>query len=129
MQSPYPGYNCSVPSQDQLAIAVEHHAETAVVRCSGEVDLATVGELRSTLQELQVDGPTRLVLVLDEVTFMDSLGLGALIGAYKRAKVLQGSMELVCTSPPVLNVMRATSLDRVFRIHDDLDGALGAELV
>lgn len=118
-----------MPSQEQLDISVEHHAETAVVRCAGEVDLATVGALRSTLQELQVGGPTRLVLVLDDVTFMDSLGLGALIGAYKRAKVLQGSMVLVCTSPPVLNVLRATSLDRVFRIHGDLDDALDGELV
>lgn len=116
-------------TEQQLTISVEHHDSAAVVRCAGEVDLATVGALRATLQELQVDGPTQLVIVLDEVTFMDSLGLGALIGAYKRAKVLRGSMVLVCTSNPVLNVLRATSLDRVFRIHDDLGDALTAELV
>ncbi|GAA4363796.1 STAS domain-containing protein [Nocardioides caricicola] len=110
-------------------IVVERRDDTAVVRCAGEVDLATVGALRAKLQEIQVDGPSRLVLVLDEVTFMDSLGLGALIGAYKRARVLQTSMVLVCTSRPVLNVLRATSLDRVFRIHDDLDDALAGELV
>lgn len=116
-------------SLESLTITDERHGEVIVVRCVGEVDLATVGQLREKLQSLQVDGPSRLVLVLDDVTFMDSLGLGALIGAYKRAKVLQGSMELVCTSTPVLNVLRATSLDRVFRIHDDLDGALAGELV
>ena len=101
----------------------------AVVRCAGEIDLATVGALRSTLQALQLDGPSRLVLVLDEVTFMDSLGLGVLIGTHKRARVLQGSMVIVCTSDRVMGVLRATSLDRVFRIVDGLEDALAEELV
>jgi len=118
-----------VSTDEQLTITEEHHDGVAVVRCAGEIDLATVGALRSKLQELQLDGPSRLVLVLDEVTFMDSLGLGVLIGAHKRARVLQGSMVIVCTSDRVMGVLRATSLDRVFRIVDGLEDALAEELV
>lgn len=110
-------------------MTTEHHAGVPVLRCAGEVDIATVSELRSTLQDLQLDGASRLVVVLDDVSFMDSMGLGVLIGAHKRARVLQGSFTLVCTSSPVLNVFRATSLDRVFRVVDHLDDALADELV
>lgn len=129
MPEPHPGYNVSVPENPPLTIVQEHHAGAVVVHCAGEVDIATVGELRTTLQDVQVDGATRVVLVLDEVTFLDSLGLGVLIGAHKRARVLQGTFVIVCTSPKVLNVLRATSLDRVFRLVDDLGDALEGELV
>ena len=116
-------------THEQLTITEEHRDGVAVVRCAGEIDLATVGALRAKVQALQVDGPSRLVLVLDEVTFIDSIGLGVLIGAHKRARVLQGSLVLVCTSDRVMNLLRATSLDRVFRIVDGLDDAFAEELV
>ena len=102
----------------------ERSADVTVVRCAGELDVATVGQLRDRLSTLQVDGVTHLVLDLDEVTFLDSLGLGALIGAHKRARVLQGSFVIVCTSRPVLRVLSATALDRVFTVVDSLDEAL-----
>lgn len=107
-----------------LEITAERHADVTVVRCLGEVDMATAGLLRTRVTEAQIDGPSDVVLVLDEVTFLDSLGLGVLIGAHKRARVLQGSLTIVCTSTPVLTVFAATSLDRVFSIVSSLDEAL-----
>ncbi|MGB0098961.1 MAG: STAS domain-containing protein [Nocardioides sp.] len=109
---------------ETLTIGVERCGDTVVVRCAGELDLATVGTLREQLVETQIYGPTRLIVVLDEVVFLDSLGLGALIGAHKRARVLQGELVVVCTSPPVLRVFTATALDHVLRIVDTLDEAL-----
>ncbi|GAB6987606.1 STAS domain-containing protein [Nocardioides pyridinolyticus] len=112
-------------TQDEpLTLTEERHGDAVVVRCAGELDAATVGALRTRLQEVQVDGASELVVVLDEVTFMDSLGLGALIGAHKRARVLQGSLTIVCTSRPVLTVFTATSMHRVLRIVDSLDEAV-----
>jgi anti-sigma B factor antagonist len=116
-----------VPATDPLTITEDRHGDAVVVRCSGELDIATVGALRARLQQAQVDGATRLVVVLDDVTFMDSLGLGALIGAHKRARVLRGSMTVVCTSRPVLAVLTATSMHRVIRIVDTLDDALAPD--
>ena len=113
-----------MPSHDQLTLAEERHGDVVVIRCAGEIDAATVGVLRSRLQEVQVDGPADLVVVLDEVRFLDSLGLGALIGAHKRARVLQGTLTIVCTSRPVLTVFTATSMHRVLRIVDTLEEAL-----
>lgn len=126
MDPPYLGYNCRVTRTEPLTLTEERRDDVVVVRCAGELDAATVGALRARLQAVQVDGASDLVVVLDDVTFMDSLGLGALIGAHKRARVLQGSLTVVCTSRPVLTVFTATSMHRVLRIVDSLDEALVA---
>lgn len=118
-----------MPQIEPLTLTEERRGDTVVVRCAGELDTATVGALRARLQEVQVDGASDLVVVLDDVTFMDSLGLGALIGAHKRARVLQGSLSIVCTSRPVMTVFTATSMHRVLRIVGSLDEALDPETV
>lgn len=106
-----------------LAITDELVGETRVVQCVGEIDLATVPVLRDRVAGLQVDGPSRLVIDLSGVTFIDSLGLGALIGFHKRARVLQGSLVVV-PSDAARRVLVATALDRVFVVRDSLDDAL-----
>ena len=102
-----------------LAVSDELVGQTRVVRCAGEIDLATVPELRDRISLLQVDGPPHLVIDLSGVTFIDSLGLGALIGAHKRARVLQGSLVLI-PSDAATRVFAATALDRVFDIRATL---------
>jgi len=106
-----------------LAISDELVGEIRVVSCVGEIDLATVPGLRDRVAGLQVDGPSRLVIDLTGVTFIDSLGLGALIGFHKRARVLQGSLVVV-PSPAASRVLAATALDRVFEIRATVDDAL-----
>lgn len=113
-----------VPTFQPLTITVEKREDVTIVRCAGEVDIATAGQLRGEVTDALVDGPGHLVVVLDDVTFLDSLGLGALISAHKRARVLQGSFTIVCTSRPVLRVFTATAMHRVFRVVDTLDEAL-----
>ena len=108
-----------------LAVSDELVGPIRVVRCSGEIDLATVPALRDRVSRLQVDGPSRLVIDLSGVTFIDSLGLGALIGAHKRARVLKGSLVVV-PSEAASRVFAATALDRVFDIRATLEDALDA---
>jgi anti-sigma B factor antagonist len=97
-----------------------------VVRCVGEIDVATAPRMRDRIARLQVDGPARVVVDLSEVTFIDSLGLGALIGVHKRARVLQGSLVIV-PSAAATRLFTATALDRVFAIRATLAEALAAE--
>jgi anti-sigma B factor antagonist len=121
-------YNNPVTSADDqplLAVTDELVGATTVVHCVGEIDLATVPRLRNRLAQLQVDGPPRLVVDLVGVTFIDSLGLGALIGAHKRARVLQGSFAVVPSESTRL-VLAATALDRVFEIHPTVAAAVDA---
>ena len=106
-----------------LAVTDERVGPATLVRCVGEIDLATVSGLRDRLARLQVDGPPHLVIDLTGVTFIDSLGLGALIGAHKRARVLRGSFVVV-PSAVARRVLVATALDRVFDLRDSVEAAL-----
>jgi anti-sigma B factor antagonist len=106
-----------------LTVSDEVVGDTRVVRCSGEIDMATVPTLREEISRLQIDGPPRLVVDLTEITFIDSLGLGALVGAHKRARVLQGSLAII-PSAATQRVLTATALDRVFEIHETVEAAL-----
>jgi anti-sigma B factor antagonist len=114
----------TIDDQPILAVTDELVGATRVVRCVGEIDVATVPVLRDRLSRLQVDGPPHLVVDLTEVTFIDSLGLGALIGAHKRARVLRGSLVVV-PSDAARRVLSATALDRVFELRATVADALG----
>ena len=109
---------------NDLAVAVTSHSHRTVVTVSGEIDLATQGQLRAELNELVVAGQVDLVLDLSGVTFVDSTGLGALIGTRRRVHAFHGSLALVIPNESVMKVFTITGLEKVFAIHDTLDSAL-----
>jgi anti-sigma B factor antagonist len=95
-----------------------------VVDVGGSVDVYTASELRSGLDGQIQQGHTRLVVDLQDVDFMDSTGLGVLVARLKMVRHQNGWLRLVCTNEKVLRVFRITGLDKVFSIHDSVDGAL-----
>ena len=72
-----------------------------------------------------IDEGARIVVDLEAVGFLDSAGLGILVGGLKRARTAGGELELVCSSHDVLKPLEITGLDRVFTIHSGRDAALG----
>ena len=107
-----------------LAIGVERDDAATLLVLRGDLDLATAPELRECLVEVIDDG-VRIVVDLEAVDFLDSAGLGILVGGLKRARTHGGELELVCTSQDVLKPLEITGLDRVFTIHSGRDAALG----
>ncbi len=61
---------------------------------------------------------------LEGVDFLDSTGLGVLIGGLKRVRSHDGDLSLVCTEPRILKVFEITGLTKVFAIHDTVDAAV-----
>ena len=110
-----------------LEVAVDDLGRHRGVGLRGEVDMASVGAVRTCLRELMLAGHTDLLIDLSEVTFMDSTGLGVLVAARKQARVFRGTLGLVAPSPPVARVLSLTSLDRVFPCFGSLDEALATE--
>ena len=95
-----------------------------VVQVTGEIDVYTAPLLREELASL-IDAEHRDVVVdLTGVGFMDSTGLGVLVGALKKVRTLGGDLQLVISSEKVLKVFRITALTQVFTIHETLDAAL-----
>jgi anti-sigma B factor antagonist len=97
-----------------------------VLTVEGEVDIATAPKLREKLVELAAGGATRVVVNLEKVEFLDSTGLGVLVGGLKRVRAHEGSLRLVCTQERILKIFRITGLTKVFPIHSSVDEAVAA---
>jgi anti-sigma B factor antagonist len=65
-----------------------------------------------------------LIVDLSQLEFLDSTGLGALIGAHKRAAEHQGEVRLVAQEGQILRLLRITGLLDVFSVYPNLDAAL-----
>jgi anti-sigma B factor antagonist len=96
---------------EALTIEARHERGYPVVTVAGEIDIATAARLRERLFELAAGGRP-LVADLDQVRFIDSAGLAALVGAAKRAAAHGGSLHVVCARPKVRQLFRLTGLDR-----------------
>lgn len=109
-----------------LRLDVSERDGWTVLQIGGEVDVATAPKLREQLLALVNKGCYRIVVDLEEVDFIDSTGLGVLIGARKRVGLQEGDMKLVCTEARIIKVFEITGLNKVFEIHASVNDALTA---
>jgi anti-sigma B factor antagonist len=110
----------------QLQVERRDAEDVAVVAVRGELDLEGAPDLRLALIEAIDENPGRRVVVdLEAVDFLDSAGLGVLVGGLKRARSNDGDLALVATGRSVLKVLELTGLTRVFAIHASRAAALG----
>lgn len=107
-----------------LSVTSHQRDGRTVVTVGGEIDVYTAPLLRERIHELVKDGHHDLVIDLEAVGFLDSTGLGVLVGGLKRVRAHSGSMRLVCTSPKILKVFEITGLTKVFAIYNDVTTAL-----
>jgi anti-sigma B factor antagonist len=106
-----------------LTIRVRRERGYVMVTVAGEVDIATVTRLRERLFQLAASGRT-LVVDLDQVSFIDSAGLAALVGTARRAAAHGASLQVVCARPRTRQLFRLTGLDGRVPLASTLDGAL-----
>ena len=97
-----------------------------VIDVQGEIDIYTAPRLRELLIDLAVKGSCQLVVNLDKVGFLDSTGLGVLVGGLRRVRAHDGSLDLVCTQPRILKILKITGLTEVFGIYQTSDQAIAA---
>lgn len=98
-----------------------------VLEVAGEVDVYTAPKLREKLVALVSEGHHDIIVDMTKVDFLDSTGLGVLVGGLKRVLSHDGSLALVCDQERILKIFRITGLTKVFPIHSTLDEALQAE--
>jgi len=87
--------------------------------------MATSPSLRSALLQATEAGKEEIVLDLTRVEYIDSTGLGSLIGAQRRAQERNGCLRLVVKEGPLSRLFNITGLVRVFGIYPSVDDALG----
>lgn len=98
-------------------------ADSVVVAVRGQIDFYTAHNLRDLLTGFVDAGELHLIVDLEGVEFLDSTGLGVLVGALKRVRASDGSLQLVCSEERLLKIFRITGLDKVFLIHPSVEAA------
>ncbi len=109
----------------ELGLDVSESDGATVLTVRGEVVVYTAPKLREKLVELVAQGRYRIIVDLEAVDFLDSTGLGVLVGGLKRVRGHDGDLALVCTHQRILKVFEITGLTKVFSIHNSIDAALG----
>src|ERR1700732_2933063 len=102
----------------------ESHPPYTVLSVKGEVDVYTAPRLREKLVELVSQGKHQIIVDLEGVDFLDSTGLGVLVGGLKRLRSHEGDLTLVCTQHRILKVFEITGLTKVFAIYESVDQAV-----
>jgi anti-sigma B factor antagonist len=87
----------------------------------GDLDASTAWRLRQVMAELATSA--LILLDMSGVTFVDSAGLGALVGGIRRTREFGGDVAVVCNRPVINRLLRTTGLDRIVIIAETLDEA------
>jgi len=108
----------------EISVTSPERGGRTIVTVSGEVDVYTSSGLRKHLATLIDADNTDLVVDLTGVVFIDSTGLGVLVGALKKLRRVGGQLRLIINQAKVIKVFQITALTEVFTINDTLEAAL-----
>jgi anti-sigma B factor antagonist len=111
--------------REQPVIAVEQRDGGILVRLGGELDLYNADVVRAALRDAVQQQPERLVLDLEEVEFIDSTALGALIEARASMPERRGLL-LAAPGLETRRALEVSGLDRHLPVHDTVDAAFAA---
>ena len=107
-----------------LDIQVEEGDGYTVCRPVGELDAYTVSQFRDALGRLSTT--PKLLIDMSSVPFVDSAGLGALIGGIRRSRENGGDVAVCCNRPTLTRLLHTTGFDRIVPVTETLDDAVAA---
>ncbi len=105
-----------------LEITNSKKGDTTICKPEGDLDAYSVGKFRTTLSELEDEA--RIVIDLTEVPFMDSAGLGALIGYMRRARENEHKVAVASDRPAITRLLHTTGFDRLVPVSETVDEAI-----
>lgn len=111
-----------------MRIQMERIGEVLLARVAGELDLSTAGTFRTAIDNSLEgrDGVKHLVLSLANLTFVDSSGLGAILGRYRRVSERGGKMVAADVPPNIARLLLLSGLQRIITTFGTEAEALGA---
>jgi anti-sigma B factor antagonist len=111
-------------SGQEMNVEVEKRDQTVVASPVGEIDLARSPSLRTHLAEILAEKPTRLIIDLAQVPYMDSSGVATLVEALQQSRSKGCTLVLAGMQDRVRSVFEIARLDTVFAIAADTDTAM-----
>ena len=92
--------------------------ETRIIDVEGEIDVYTSTQLKEQIVDTISEGVRYVVMNLAKVEYLDSTGLGVLIGALKRLREKQGNLVIVSPSMRIMRIFEITGLYKIFTIYE-----------
>ncbi|MFC4777501.1 anti-sigma F factor antagonist [Paenibacillus sp. GCM10023252] len=103
-----------------LGVELEHHRNVLIVRLRGELDHHTADAVRFKMEEAIMRGNSdHIILSLKELEFMDSSGLGVILGRYKQVKSRGGKMVVCDVNPNVHRLFELSGLFKILQKHEN----------
>ncbi len=115
-----------IVTRGDLALGLKTTDGVTLVSLAGSADMAEAHALSDTLDRMIDEGRTRLVIDLSDLTFINSMGLGAFIKAHNLCRQQGGSLFLANPQPAVRRVLRTTRLDEFFPLYKAVAQAMQA---
>ncbi|TKR22634.1 STAS domain-containing protein [Cellulomonas hominis] len=109
-----------------MELTTERSGDAAVLRVHGRLTMAAAGELKAAVDREVADGRTLVVVDLSDTAFLDSSGLGALVGGLRTARAAGGDLRIAGVGQQVRTVLELTTMDRVLRPYATVEDAVGA---
>lgn len=106
-----------------MSVTIRHREKPpwTVLSVGGDLDVVGATDLRQAVVAAVAEGSRLLVLDLSDLDFVDSFGIGAVVGALKRLRQRGGDLALVCPSSRIRRVFELCDLDRVLELHASID--------
>lgn len=113
-------------SHDALSVEIksEHEGDAIVYRLRGSLDMGTAPSVRAALVEAADEGKHDIIVDCTLLEYLDSTGLGALIGAHRRALEHGGQLRIVVNDGPILRLFTITGLMTVLSVYGSVEAAL-----
>lgn len=109
-----------------MELTTDRTEGAAVLRVLGRLTMAAAGELKAAVDREVAEGRTLVVVDLGETAFLDSSGLGALVGGLRTARAAGGDLRIARVGQQVRTVLELTTMDRVLRPYATVEDAVGA---
>lgn len=104
----------------ELEVSTRDIGDHAIIELKGEVDIYTAPSLRETIVDTVEKGRYKIAVDLNEVVFLDSTGLGVLVGGLKRVKQHDGELGIICNQEKIMRIFKITGLTKVFEMYDSV---------
>lgn len=114
------------PQQEPFHMEVDEQGTAVVVRLSGSITMEICEDLQTQLVDLASQPTPQLIVDLSAVSFICSLGLGALVAAHLQSRQHHGTVKLVCPPPRVMDLLEVTKLTRLFPPFASIENAMAA---
>lgn len=106
-----------------MNVRLEYASGTLIAKISGEIDHHTTNRLREILdRELMEKSIKNLILDFNDVTFMDSSGIGVIVGRYKKIDALGGKMMIIRASEQVDKILELSGIKRILACKKEVIG-------